>query len=37
MDKYGRQKEEDILGDEVIVKTIKQGPNKYIKQIIRFV
>ena len=34
MDKYGRQKEEDILGDEVIVKTIKQGPNKDLKKII---
>ena len=34
--KYGKERdiEEDLPGNELIVKTIKQGPNKYIKQII---
>ena len=35
--KYGRDKtvEEDIPGEELIIKTIKEEPNKEIKKIIK--
>jgi hypothetical protein len=34
--KYGKEKEieEDIIGDEIIIKTIRQEPNKIIRKII---